>query len=202
MDIQHLVDRLEDLIDEGRHVPFSKFTLIDEERALEIIDQMRISIPEEIEKAARVLAQRDRILAQANEEAGRLVQMARERGDQLIDKEALVQLARSKSEKIIEAANQEADNITDEADQYVMESLNDLERRLSKMLNEIRAGISEMMKDGGIAAKPASAAAPAPMPQAAQTPAAPPAASTPAPFIQLPQRQSVEVGARPDKDGK
>ena len=51
MDIQHLVDRLEDLIDEGRHMPFSKFTMIDEERALELIDQMRISIPEEIEKA-------------------------------------------------------------------------------------------------------------------------------------------------------
>jgi len=55
MDIQHLVDRLEDLIDEGRHVPFSKFTLIDEERALEIIDQMRISVPEQIEKASRLI---------------------------------------------------------------------------------------------------------------------------------------------------
>src|SRR5687768_798095 len=86
MDIQHLVDRLEDLIDEGRHMPFSKFTMVDEERALELIDQMRISIPEEIEKAARVLAQRDRVLAQANEEAARIVQQARERGDQMIDR--------------------------------------------------------------------------------------------------------------------
>lgn len=63
MDIQHLVDRLEDLIDEGRHVPFSKFTLIDEERALEIIDQMRISVPDQIEKASRLINQRDRLLA-------------------------------------------------------------------------------------------------------------------------------------------
>ena len=78
MDIQHLVDRLEDLVDEGRHMPFSKFTMVDEERALEIIDQMRISIPEEIEKASRVLAQRDRILAAANEEAARIIQQARE----------------------------------------------------------------------------------------------------------------------------
>jgi hypothetical protein len=71
MDIQHLVDRLEDLIDEGRHIPFSKFTLIDEERALEIIDQMRISVPEQIEKASRLINQRDRLMAQANEEATR-----------------------------------------------------------------------------------------------------------------------------------
>ena len=52
MDIQHLVDRLEDLIDEGRHFFGTRYTMIDEERALEIIDQMRISIPEEIEKSA------------------------------------------------------------------------------------------------------------------------------------------------------
>ena len=62
MDIQHLVDRLEDLIDEGRHLPMTKMTVIDEERALEIIDQMRISIPEEIEKASRVMSQRDRLM--------------------------------------------------------------------------------------------------------------------------------------------
>lgn len=144
MDIQHLVDRLEDLIDEGRHVPLSKLTMIDEERALEIIDQMRISIPEEIEKAARVLSQRDRILAQANEEAARLVQIARERGDQLIDREALVQAAQNRAANIIEAARQEAEGITDDADNYVIESLSKLEQQLNSLLTIVRNGINEV----------------------------------------------------------
>src|SRR5215213_7732014 len=102
MDIQHLVDRLEDLIDEGRHMPFSKFTLIDEERALEIIDQMRISIPEEIEKAARIITQRDRVLAQANEEAARILQMARQKGEQMLDQESSVQAAAQRAQMILE----------------------------------------------------------------------------------------------------
>ena len=144
MDIQHLVDRLEDLIDEGRHLPFSKFTLIDEERALEIIDQMRISIPEEIEKAARVLAQRDRILAQANEEAARLVQLARERGEQMVDREAMVQAAQNRAANIIEAARQEAESITADADQYVLETLSNLEQQLAKMLSVVRNGITQV----------------------------------------------------------
>jgi hypothetical protein len=150
MDIQHLVDRLEDLIDEGRHFPFSKFTMIDEERALEIIDQMRISIPEEIEKASRVLAQRDRIMAQANEEAARVIQQARERGDQLIDREATVQAAQSRAANIVEQARQEAEGITDDADQYVLDSLTALEQRLTKLLGEIRAGI-QVVHEGGAA---------------------------------------------------
>lgn len=144
MDIQHLVDRLEDLIDEGKHMPFSKYTLIDEERALELIDQMRISIPEEIEKAARILAQRDRILAQANEEAARLVQLARERGDQMVDREALVQAAQSRAANIIEAARQEAEGITEDADRYVLDTLSDLEQQLVKVLTIIRNGISQV----------------------------------------------------------
>jgi F0F1-type ATP synthase membrane subunit b/b' len=159
MDIQHLVDRLEDLIDEGRHIPFSKFTMIDEERALEIIDQMRISIPEEIEKAARILAQRDRILAQANEEAARVVQLARERGDQLIDREALVQAAQSRAANIVEAARQEAEGITSDANGYVLDSLGSLEQQLVKLLTIVRNGITEVNRQ-----PIATSSAPATMP--------------------------------------
>ncbi|PJF26117.1 MAG: hypothetical protein CUN53_09325 [Phototrophicales bacterium] len=190
MDIQHLVDRLEDLIDEGKHMPFSKYTLIDEERALELIDQMRISIPEEIEKAARILAQRDRILAQANEEAARLVQLARERGDQMVDREALVQAAQSRAANIIEAARQEAEGITEDADRYVLDTLSDLEQQLVKVLTIIRNGISQVNT-----AKPAQPvpSMPAPSVQAAL--------SSNAKFQPSPMLESVEVSeARSDRN--
>ena len=144
MDIQHLVDRLEDLIDEGRHVPFSKYTMVDEERALEIIDQMRISIPDEIEKAARVLAQRDRVLAQANEEAARIVQQARERGDELIDRESMVQAAQNRAANIVEQAHQESEGIMSDADNYVLGVLANLEQQLSKAMTVVRNGINQV----------------------------------------------------------
>jgi hypothetical protein len=144
MDIQHLVDRLEDLIDEGRHIFGTKLTMVDEERALEIIDQMRISIPEEIEKAARVLAQRDRVLAQANEEAARIVQLAREKGEVLVDREAMVQAAQSRAANIVEQARQEAEQIMTEADNYVLDTLSRLEQQLGKALTVVRNGINEV----------------------------------------------------------
>jgi hypothetical protein len=144
MDIQHLVDRLEDLIDEGRHVPFSKYTMIDEEVALEIIDQMRISIPEEIEKAARILAQRDRVLAQANEEAARILQQSRAKGQEIIDQDVSVQAAQNRAANVIEEAHQHAAQITAEADQYVMQVLGGLEQNLLRNLNVVRNGINEV----------------------------------------------------------
>jgi vacuolar-type H+-ATPase subunit H len=170
MDIQHLVDRLEDLIDEGRHMPFSKFTVIDEERALEIIDQMRISIPEEIEKAARIIAQRDRVLAQANEEAARILQMARSKSDQMVNEMDRVKEAQERANHIIEQARQEALNITEEADQYVMDSLSRLEQTLMKNINEVRNGINQLDSIAPAPAQARPAAAPV-QPQPVQQPA-------------------------------
>lgn len=142
MDIQHLVDRLEDLIDDGRHFFGTKYTMVDEERALEIIDQMRISIPEEIEKAARILAQRDRILAEAHEESARIVQEHRKKAEQMLDQDATVHAAQVRAENIKEQAKQEATRITAEADAYVMQILSSLEQQLVRDLSEIRNGIT------------------------------------------------------------
>lgn len=147
MDIQHLVDRLEDLIDEGRHIPMSKRTVIDEERALEIIDQMRISIPEEIEKANRVVNQRDRLMAQANEEAARLIELSREKSDTLITRDAIVVAAQNKAANILEQARQDAETIRQDADNYVLEVLNDLEGQLLKTLTVVRNGINKIAQE-------------------------------------------------------
>ena len=62
MDILQLIDRLEELFNESKNVPFTKNVMVDEDRMLDIIDQMRIAIPEEVKKAQQLLGQRDRIL--------------------------------------------------------------------------------------------------------------------------------------------
>jgi hypothetical protein len=147
MDIQHLVDRLEDLIDEGKHIPMSKLTVVDEERALEIIDQMRISIPEEIEKANRVVNQRDRLMAQANEEAARIIELSREKSETLISRDAIVQAAQNKADNILEQARQDAETIRSDADHYVLEVLNTLEGQLLKTLTVVRNGINKINQD-------------------------------------------------------
>lgn len=146
MDIQHLVDRLEDLVDEGRHLFGTKYTMVDEERTLELIDQMRISIPEEIEKAARILAQRDRILAEAHEEAARIVQEHRKKAETMLDQDATVHAAQARAESIKEQAKQEASRITAEADDYVMQILSNLEQTLVRDLGEIRNGLSVLQQ--------------------------------------------------------
>ena len=55
MDILHLVDRLEELFNNSKPIPLSRNVIVDENAFMNIIDQMRISIPEEIKKAQQII---------------------------------------------------------------------------------------------------------------------------------------------------
>lgn len=141
MDILHLIDRLEELFNESRAIPFTHNVVVDEEKMLDLIDQMRVAIPEEMRKAQQVMTQRDRILAQAQEEANRTLALAREKGEQLMERDSIVQNAQSFAEQRATDIIAEADQTRIEADQYVIETLTHLELELERYLNQVRNGI-------------------------------------------------------------
>jgi regulator of protease activity HflC (stomatin/prohibitin superfamily) len=141
MDILHLVDRLEELFNNSRPIPLTHNVIVDEDKFLDIIDQMRISVPEEVKKAQEVFSKKDRVMAQAQEEANRTLQLAREKADGLVEKELLVQDAKRRADQIIDQARAEAENIKTGADQYAIDSLSTLEREVEQLLTQLRNGI-------------------------------------------------------------
>ncbi len=144
MDILHLIDRLEELFNASRPIPFTHNVIVDEDRMLDLIDQMRVAIPEEVKKAQQLLAQRDRLLAQAQEEVNRTLALAREKSEKLMEQDAIVQAARSRADQIIAQAQAEAEATRREADEYVMETLRRLEEELERDLNQVRNGIQAL----------------------------------------------------------
>ena len=144
MDILHLVDRLEELFNQSRPIPLTRSVLVDEDRFLEIIDQMRISVPEEVKKAQGIDAQKDRILAQAQEEANRTISLAQQKGDDLVTRDSIVMAGQSRAEQIIAQGRTDAEVIRQEADEYVIETLEGLESELTSLLNQARNGIAKL----------------------------------------------------------
>ena len=147
MDILHLVDRLEELFNESRSVPFTHSVIVDEDRMLDIIDQMRVSIPEEIKKAQQLLAQRDRILAQSQEEANRTLQLAREKSEQLVERDGIAQAAHARSEQIIAQGRAEAEKQKRDADDYVLDTLQNLEVEMERVVAQVRNGIHTLQTE-------------------------------------------------------
>ena len=141
MDIMHLVDRLEELINGGRPIWFTYSVIVDEDRILDLIDQMRVAIPDEVKKAQQQLAQRDRILAQAQEEANRTIAIAREKSDQLTSRDAIVQAAQARAEQILLQGRAEVEKTRQDADDYVVDTLRRLEMEMERLLTQVRNGI-------------------------------------------------------------
>jgi cell division septum initiation protein DivIVA len=147
MDILQLIDRLEELFNEAKAVPFTHNVVVDEDRMLELIDQMRIAIPEEVKKAQQVLLQRDRILAQAQEEANRTLQLAREKAEQLAERDNIVVEAQRRAEQILAQARADAEATRRDADEYVLDSLARLQTELERLLNQVRNGIRTLEEE-------------------------------------------------------
>ena len=141
MDILHLVDRLEELFNESKPIWFTHSVVVDEDRMLDLIDQMRISIPDEIKKSQQLLAQRDRVLAQAQEEANRTIALAREKSEKLVEKDPTTLAAQARAEQIINQARLESEQTRRDADEYVVQTLAALQNELEKSLNQVKNGI-------------------------------------------------------------
>ena len=147
MDILQLIDRLEELFNESKAIPLTHNVLVDEDRMLELIDQMRIAIPEEVKKAQQVVAQRDRVMAQAQEEANRTLQLSRDKAEQYIQKDMIVQEAQRRAEQIINQARAEAEATRADADNYVIDTLMQLQDQIAKLSNQVSNGIRMVQED-------------------------------------------------------
>jgi cell division septum initiation protein DivIVA len=149
MDILHLVDRLEEILNQSRPFPFTHNVIVDEDKILDLIDQMRVAIPEEVKKSQQVLAQRDRILAQAQEEANRTLSIAREKSDQLVERDSIAQASQSRADQVVAQARIEGERIRREADEYVVDTLMRLEVELDRSLSQVRNGIRTLQVEKG-----------------------------------------------------
>ncbi|MBN1955778.1 MAG: hypothetical protein JW900_12095 [Anaerolineae bacterium] len=142
MDILHLVDRLEETIKSSRRlVPFSSLRVIDEQRVWAIVDQMRISIPEQVRRGQRITQERDQILAEARQRAEGLVREAEERATEMVSEHSVAQAAEARAAAIREKAERESSVLRLDANEYVFNSLCQLEEELRRTLQVVENGI-------------------------------------------------------------
>lgn len=144
MDIMQLVDELESVIGKSFRIPFTANILVNEDSLYDILDQMRVSIPQEIKEARRTEAERDRILARAKEESDRLVNMAKEKIMTAVDDHEIIEAAKTHAKETINKAEQDAWQLKVDSHNYVAENLSNLEEHLLKLLTTVRNGLKQV----------------------------------------------------------
>ncbi len=146
MDILYLVDRLENLIAGSRRMPLVNQIIIKEADILNIVDQMRTAIPDEIKQARRVIQDKERILAQAQADANALLTRAREESERAMEREGLLRAADERAQELVQQAEEQAEQLKTEADAYVAETLRALREHLSSIEVDISRTILSIEK--------------------------------------------------------
>ena len=152
IDIMFFVERLEGMLANGRKLPLTSSVVVDQAAALELIDELRHAVPEEVQSARRINAEGERILERANQEAERIIARAQEQAAYLIDEQGLTRAAEAESRRIVEEAEDEGAATRQGADDYAAVELLRLEAEVSRVLGQIERGIEAL----GVRLEPAA----------------------------------------------
>jgi cell division septum initiation protein DivIVA len=130
MVILALLDNLERLITGSQRIPMTNRVLVSEQDVLQLVEQVRAAVPEEIKQAHRLRQERERLLAQAQAEARRIIAAAHAEAERLTNDEEVLRLATERAFAIKREAEEQAAQLRDGADAYTVEVLRGLEERL------------------------------------------------------------------------
>jgi hypothetical protein len=125
----------------GKKLPLTNSVVLDQAAVLELIDQLRVSVPDEVRQAKRVTEEATRITERAREEGDQVVARAQEQAAQMLEERELVRMAQQRAGEILDTANHEAAEVRRGADEYAAGVLIRLEGECIKALTSIKRGI-------------------------------------------------------------
>jgi len=146
MDILHLIDRLEELVADARRMPIGQGVVIDRRRLLELVDQMRSTVPWEVRDAREIAAEKERFLEEARREGEGLIHKAEIEAESRLNETAVVNLAEREAALIIQRAEERAQELLDEAQDQVTARLRQAEQAASNQMDEADRYALEMLK--------------------------------------------------------
>ncbi len=150
MDIMALIDRIEELVDNGRAVPLTGSKMVDPEKVYEIIDEIRAQFPDELKQARWIVKERQEMLEEAEKEANRILEEARDRAQAIASEQEIVKLAEQQAAAIMDDARTKEREIRLGAEDYADEMLANLEVNLGKLLTAVQRGRDRLQgKVGG-----------------------------------------------------
>ncbi len=138
MDVMQLIDRIEEIVDEGRTIPFSSSKLVDPDKIFEIIDEIRANFPDELKQARWIVKERQEMLEEAEKEANRILEEARDRAAAIASEQEIVKLAEQQAAAILDNAREKEREIRLGAEDYADEMLANLEVNLGKLLTAVQ----------------------------------------------------------------
>ncbi|MCK5130046.1 MAG: ATPase [Clostridiales bacterium] len=144
MNVLALLDYLDEEISSASNVPLSNKCGVDREKCLDIINDIREGLPNEILEAEEINKEKNQILYDAEKESEQIVEDANDKVGLLVDQNKITQMAYEKAEEVIQNAETSAREIRLSANEYVEDILADLESYIQRNLDIVRQNRTQM----------------------------------------------------------
>ena len=152
MELSNLIEKLEEVISSGTGVPATGRVLLEREKLAELVRQIRVAVPADIQEARDLLQMRENVINQALLEAKRIRSTAEDEASARVAESEITKDASKQSEETIEEAQRKAQRILEATDtaanarraganQYAQATLQKLEQELAQVISTIRNGI-------------------------------------------------------------
>ena len=149
MNSDKLLEDLESLVLNASKMPFTKKKMIEEEEPLQIIDDLKASMPAELDESKKVLAEKDKIIADAQRHADSMVAQAKDYIAKLTEESELVRQAQEHANQIIQNANDSSEQLKNSSITYAGDVLKYVESTLEKTLSSIQQNRESLLKNNG-----------------------------------------------------
>lgn len=144
MTVEEILEEMENLLLEAARVPFTNKRVIDEDDLGRLIDELREILPGELMEANRVIAERLRIMEDAQKEAQNIVDQGKNYVHRMADENAITRQAQEQAAEIIQQAQRAANELKGDSLVYADEVFGYLEENLIKALETVRSSHSRL----------------------------------------------------------
>lgn len=146
MDVLKLIEELEDIIDESSTVPLTKKVMVHSEEILDILQQIRTRLPDEMQQASWIKEEKERIIGEAQREAISIENDTKEKVKVMIDEHPITEAAKERANEIIVSANADAREIRLGAFEYADELLMGTQEQIERLVGLIEENREELRK--------------------------------------------------------
>ena len=144
MEIFTLLESLEEILESGSKVPFSSKVMVDIDELRDILEDIRLKLPDELKQAKWVKEERQRIIEDAQKDADNIIQNAESKIVTMIDENAITKKALAQKEEIIENANKVSKEICTGTHEYANAILEKVEEVLKETLQVVENNRKEL----------------------------------------------------------
>ncbi len=118
--------------------------MLNEDEAMELVDQIRFNLPDEIKQANWTVSEQQRIITEAHAEAARIMSRANERAEETSSEHEVLRRAERHATQVVKDAQAKSDQIIQEAESYALEQLKQLEAHLGRTIATVRRGVEAL----------------------------------------------------------